>query len=77
MPFFFKKKTCSRGLIFEVSPGLVNYLGAHELCLWVFFFCDLIMAASFANKKKSLSNVNEFTVMRISSLFSERIGDFF
>ena len=34
----FETKPCSRGIIFAVSSGLVNYLGIHELCLRVFIF---------------------------------------
>ncbi len=35
---FFYTRPCWRGLIFAVGSGLANYLGTHELCLWVFMF---------------------------------------
>ena len=45
----FETKPCSRGLIFVVSSGLVNYLGTHELGVFAgIYFCDLKMVASFA-----------------------------
>ncbi len=31
-------RPCSQGLMFEVSSGLVSYLGTHEIFLWVFIF---------------------------------------
>ncbi len=45
----FEPKPCLQGLIFAVSSGLVNYLGAwqHELCFWV-FFRHLKMVVNFA-----------------------------
>ncbi len=38
--WIFETKPYSRGLIFAVGSGLVNYLGTHELCLWVFIFAS-------------------------------------
>ncbi len=35
---FWGQKPCLQGLIFEVSSGLVNHLGTHELSLRVFIF---------------------------------------
>ncbi len=43
----FEARPCSRGLIFEVSSGLVNHLGTHKLCLRVFIL-QLKMVVNFA-----------------------------
>ncbi len=46
----FETKPCSRGFVFAISPGLVNYLGTrHELCLRVLFFLRFKNVANFAN----------------------------
>ncbi len=58
---FFETRPCSWGLIFAVSAGLVNYLGTHKICLWVFMFAILKRLRNSPNK--SLANINEFTVI--------------
>ena len=56
----FETRPFSWRLIFTVSSGLVNYLGAHELSLWVFMFA--ILKRSRNSPNKSLANINEFAV---------------
>ncbi len=55
----FETKPCSRGLIFAVRSGLVNYLG-NELCLREFIL-RFKNAWSRNLSNKSLANINEFT----------------
>ncbi len=59
----FETKTCSQGLIFAVSSGVINYLGT-SFMFPAIYFCDFNMIAKIANK--SLTNINEFTVCHCS-----------
>ncbi len=44
-----------------LNSDLVNYLGARELCLRVFNFAIYRLSQNLPNK--SLTNINEFTVI--------------
>ncbi len=46
---FFKTKPCSRGLIFVVISGLVNFLGTGIMFAGI-YFCDLKTVANFAKE---------------------------
>ncbi len=56
----FDAKPCLRGLIFAVISGLVSYLDTWIVCV-VFIFAIYMWSRNSPNK--SLTNINEFTVI--------------
>ncbi len=47
--YVFETKLCSRGLIFVVISGLVNFLGTGIMFAGI-YFCDLKTVANFAKE---------------------------